>query len=108
MAKAWNRKGTLTTSGQSISIGDGSGEVASMQAIQLTGTWTGTVAVQGTLDGATYVALLMVPSDTTTGVTSTTANGVWRVDATGLSDVIVICTAVMTGTVNVFARPVRG
>jgi hypothetical protein len=48
-------------------------------AVQLTGTWTGTVTFEVSVDnGTTWVTQNMLPSTgTQTAVTSATANGVW-------------------------------
>lgn len=54
-------------------------------AVQLTGTWSGTVTFEATVDGTTWVATQMYPSTslTTASLTSTaTANGVF-VNAAG-------------------------
>lgn len=49
--------------------------------IQLTGTWTGTVSFQGSVDGATWVATLAYPIGTVNApaVTTTAATGAWVV-----------------------------
>lgn len=44
---------------------------------QVTGTWTGTITFECTVDGATWAALSVTPSNSATAVTTTTANGVW-------------------------------
>jgi hypothetical protein len=76
---------TLTTgtcSGTSISATGCIGlNLAGYQhvAVQITGTWTGTITFEISLDGGTtWVTQNMLPSTgTQTAVTTTTANGVW-------------------------------
>ena len=46
-------------------------------ALQLPGTWVGTVSFEGSVDGGTFVALNLVPSNSTVAATSSAANGVW-------------------------------
>jgi hypothetical protein len=48
-------------------------------AIQITGTWAGTVAFTASIDGTTFVALLMTPSNSATQASSATANGAFAV-----------------------------
>lgn len=49
--------------------------------VQISGTWAGTITFEATLDGANWVAFVMLPSTsldaTTDAVSSTTANGAW-------------------------------
>lgn len=96
------KTGTLLATG-TVSLGDGSQEAASTLAIQFTGTWTGTGKVSGTVDGTTYYDLLMIPANSATGVTSATAVGLWRVDVSGLKDVLVDF-ARTTGTLGYSAQ----
>lgn len=50
-------------------------------AVQVTGTFTGTIAIQVTLDGTNYTALQIFPVASTTGVTSFTAPGYWYAES---------------------------
>lgn len=52
-------------------------------AFQITGTWTGTITFEGTVDGATWVTISVTPSNSSTTATSATANGVWWIENTG-------------------------
>ena len=76
---------------------------AGIVGLQITGTWTGTVTFQGTINGSTWVSVLAVPSDSTTAVTTTTANGIWRIDAAGYQAVRANFTTPTSGTVVVRA-----
>lgn len=44
---------------------------------QVTGTYSGTLQFEMTLDGTTWVAVSLTPPDTTTAVSSTTGVGIW-------------------------------
>lgn len=52
-------------------------------AVQLSGTWTGTVSFESQLDGTNWVAVNVVPSNGTTLVTTATGNGVWYATVIG-------------------------
>jgi len=68
--------------------------------LQLTGTWVGTLQFKGSVDGVEFQALTVVPTNSTTGVTSATANGVWQVSA-ALKLVQVLCSAYTSGYIVV-------
>lgn len=71
---------TLTSAIPSLSI-----DVRGLGALglQLTGTWTGTVTFEATIDGANWVALNMVPSNSATAASTTTGNGAWSANVAG-------------------------
>lgn len=82
----------------------GSGAVA----IQIQGTFVGTVSFEGSVDGATFVALGLTPIGTTTPATSATTTGVWSgVNVGGLAQVRARMSAYTSGTaiVNVQSAP---
>lgn len=74
--------------------------------IQIKGTWTGTIAFEGTLDTeaavrddtATWVSLAVCPVGGTASGTSTTANGIWTIDVTGLTHLRAFTSAGLTGS----------
>lgn len=68
--------------------------------IQLSGVWVGTVQFKGSMDGVTFTALTMTPSDNSSGVTSATGNGSWQVSAT-LKHVQAVCSAYTSGYIVV-------
>jgi hypothetical protein len=70
-------------------------------AIQLTGTWVGTVAFEGSVDGATFVALQVTSPTSGATVTSATGNGVWLVGTTGLRIVRARMSAYTSGVATV-------
>lgn len=48
-------------------------------ALQVTGTWTGTITFEGSVDGTNFVTIGLFPAATPTAsvATTCTANGVW-------------------------------
>ncbi len=81
---------------------------AGIVALQITGTWVGTITFQATIDGTNWVSVLAVPSDSTTAATTTTGNGIFRVDAGGYFGIRAKVTAYTSGTAVVRANNVIG
>lgn len=81
-------------------------------AVQITGTWTGTLVFEGSIDGgANYFLTPLVPiekSSTTTTANTVTANGQWSGDLTGYSHFRVRCSVTGTGTAVVSIRATVG
>lgn len=73
-------------------------------AIQVQGTYSGTISFEGSVDGSTYVALNMTPLASTTAVSSTTSTGVWTAGVGGLVIVRARMSAYTSGTANVSIR----
>src|SRR5215468_1468112 len=69
-------------------------------AIQVEGTWTGTLSFEVSNSGAAFQAISATPVGSTTTVTSTTANGMWTVFGP-MAVIQVIATAAMTGVASV-------
>jgi len=87
--------------------------------INITGTWVGTLAFELTRDGGTSwaSAIVYVPSGTTAGVSSTTANGSWIAIPAGTQGIRVRSTAWTSGSAVVlftgasvegFVRAIQG
>lgn len=81
-------------------------------AIQVTGTWTGTISFETSLDGTNYVALGLISAGATspaTYVTSATSNGIWSAipSSRGLSSVRARMSAYTDGTAVVTAKVSR-
>lgn len=55
--------------------------------IQITGTFTGTVNFEGSVDGSTFLALNVVATNGSSAVTSATAVGAWQGSCVGLKTV---------------------
>ena len=56
-------------------------------ALQLLGTWSGTVTFEATVDGNTWVAFNMVPSNSATAASTATSNGAWSANCAGFDSV---------------------
>lgn len=81
-------------------------------AIQITGTWSGTISFETSLDGSNYVALGLLSAGATspaTYVTSATANGIWNPipSSRGLGSVRVRMSSYTSGTAVVTAKAAR-
>lgn len=68
--------------------------------LQFTGTWAGTVSFEATMDGLTWVALNMVPSNSATAASSATANGAWTANIGGFDSVRARFSTDTSGTVT--------
>lgn len=69
--------------------------------VQVTGTFSGTLTFEGSLDGVTYTTLSLTPINSTTAVTTATAAGVWSGGVGGLSVVRVRMSSYTSGTATV-------
>lgn len=67
-------------------------------AVQITGTWTGTLQFEATVDGSTWTAITGFDLAGSAGVSSTTANGLWVVNSGGLAKVRARASALASGT----------
>jgi hypothetical protein len=72
--------------------------------LQLTGTWAGTVSFEASIDGLTFVALNMVPSNSATAASSSTGNGAWSANCAGYSIVRARMSAYTSGVAGVTLR----
>lgn len=72
--------------------------------LQITGTWAGTITFRGSVDGVTFVPVLFSPSDNSTPVSTTTANGVWARGVAGYTTIRVVFTTYTSGTAVVRRR----
>lgn len=88
--------GSLTATGDSVTAFIPTNTPA--VAIQVSGTWTGTITFQGSADGVTFITLL--GSNATSGATAstTTANGVFGFGNSGFAVVRAYGTSVASGT----------
>ena len=68
--------------------------------LQLSGTFTLTVQFEATVDGETFVALNILPSNSATAVSSTTAAGAWRANVAGYRLVRARVSAFTSGSAN--------
>lgn len=89
------RGGSLTAADVSVAL-----EVRgyARAGIQLTGTFTGTVTFEATIDGNTWVAFNMTPSNSGTDASTSTAAGAWRKDCGGFAAVRARMSSYTSGT----------
>jgi hypothetical protein len=77
--------------------------------VQIVGTWVGTITFEASIDLTNWVAVL-VTNVTTEAVptgSTTTANGIFRIPATGMY-VRARMSAYTSGTANIFQKPTMG
>jgi hypothetical protein len=86
--------GSITTN-QSVSI-NSQGTATTMFAV--TGSWTGTLVFEGSVDGTNFVAVSAENTSTGTLVASTTANGTFSVSSAGYQLVRIRGNTVATGS----------
>lgn len=91
--------GSLTTNGQALTAGisHGGAPVVGV-SVQVTGTWTGTLTFQGSVDGSNFVSILATNLTSGASVTTTTASGAFSITNAGFRSIRVSATAAMTGT----------
>jgi hypothetical protein len=98
---------TATIQAAAVATGNGSvfatGQMAAV-ALQVTGTYVGTVAFEGSNDNSTYVALTCFTLDSGTSVTGTSTTGLWRCNVTGLAAIRARISAYSSGSITVTAN----
>lgn len=88
------------TSGNNVTLSGLNGQGTA--AVQITGSWTGTVVFEGTVDGSTWAAIYLSQFGTANQqLVSATANGMWQAPCAGLQGVRVRCSVTGTGTATV-------
>lgn len=97
--------GSLAAAAQTVSIGLNSNAGL---AVQITGTWVGTVTFEGTVDGTNWVPINGVSASTSAPQPTTTVNGVYRLTPSGLASVRVNMTSYTSGTAAVTMRGSNG
>ena len=97
---------TCSTANACISIHISTPSQVQSVGIQLTGTFTATVQVEGSQDnGANWIAVPAIPIAGGASITSSTGTGNWAVSSAGLTDVRVRCSAYTSGTVAANLQP---
>jgi hypothetical protein len=66
--------------------------------VQVSGTFSGTLTFEGSVDGITYAALNLTPINSSTGASTTTTTGVWSGGVGGLAIVRVRMSSYTSGT----------
>jgi len=83
--------------------------LASAAAWQLTGTFSGTVTFEGTVDGTTWVAVAVVPvGGTRTLTTTATAAGVWQMNVAGFASARARVSTYTSGTFVITGKRAAG
>jgi len=93
--------GSLTSTTSVTLTGQGG---CSTAFVQITGTWVGTVVLEGTVDGTNFFGINGVVPTTGVIVASATANGAWTIDIAGLNQFRVRCSVFTSGTIVVTIR----
>jgi hypothetical protein len=89
--------GSITTNGQSIGL-EWRECVNGGIGLQITGTFTGTLQCQMSIDGTNYRPVNMRLCSNDVPANDLTAVGIWYANVIGARNVRVIATAAMTGT----------
>lgn len=97
--------GTLAAAAQTVPLGL-NGDASA--AIQITGTWVGTITFEGTVDGTTWGSINAVAASTSTPQPTTTVNGLYRLTPGGLASIRANMTAFTSGTAVVSIRASEG
>jgi hypothetical protein len=77
-------------------------------AVQVRGTWTGTLDFEASVDGVGFEPLLMLNTSDGLSVDSTTGNGIWRAELVGTSVVRVLASDTITGEAMVTVVATEG
>lgn len=91
---------TITTNGGTVSLAYRqffNGGIG----VQITGTYSGTLQFEVTIDGTNYVALPALNINTGAEATTTTGTGIFRFDVVGIMMARVRATAFASGTATV-------
>lgn len=80
----------------------GEGGYATLTA-QVQGITTATITWEATVDGTNWIAIQAIPLATGTAATTATADGIFRINVTGLVSVRARISAYTSGTINVTA-----
>lgn len=86
--------GTITTT-QTVQVNS---QGSASTGVVISGTWTGTIVFEASVDGTNFAAVNAVVPTTGVAVTSTTANGNWEIASGGYQLVRVRGNTVATGT----------
>lgn len=94
---------------QAAATAQGVGEFFDVRAwdfvvFQVSGTFTGTVTFQGTLNGQNWGTVQVTKMDDGTGVTTAAAAGLFQLRCAGLADVRANITAYTDGAITVAVR----
>lgn len=77
-------------------------------ALQLLGTWSGTVTFEATVDGNNWVTFNMVPSASATPASTATSNGCWSANCAGYEAVQARFSTATSGAVQAYLQGCAG
>ncbi len=77
-------------------------------AAQITGTWTGTIEFEGTVDNSNWFSIKALPPTSSTTATNSSANGQWVIGAAGYHAVRFRASAWTSGTATIYAEGSSG
>lgn len=98
-------QGTVTAADEAITL---SRLITSgAAAIQITGTWGGTITFEVTADNTNWIGFAMTPSNSGTDVLTTTANGGWSKPMQGWSGIRARFSTASSGTPRITIRAVQ-
>lgn len=98
--------GTLAAAAQTVVLSMAGGMSAA--AVQITGTWAGTIQFEGTVDGAVWTPVNGVFAGSSAPGPTITVNGVVRLTPSGLASIRVNATLWTSGTATITMRAGRG
>jgi hypothetical protein len=90
--------GSIAANGSSVVISI-SGQ--SSYAVQITGTWVGSLQFEGSVDGTNYTPLVVRLAGTSTFIISASSNAIYRGNCAAYKNVRVISTAWTSGTASI-------
>lgn len=70
-------------------------------AIQLSGTWVGTVQFEGSVDGGNFIGIFSIPMNNINSTSMATANSIYQINVAGLKKVRARVSAYTSGTIIV-------
>lgn len=94
--------GSLTAAATSVTLDANTG--VGTVAVDVSGTWSGTLQFEGSVNGSTWLGVNAAPVPSGALVTSTTANGNWQINAAGYKAVRVRCSTYSSGTIVIAVR----
>lgn len=89
--------GTIDANGESVTL-EWRETTNGAVAVQVVGTFSGTLTFEVTVDGENWVATNAMPVASTTPASTTTAAGIWSITANGLSGARARATAWTSGS----------
>lgn len=92
--------GSFTAVAQTVEL---SGSNTGIEAVQLTGTWTGTIVAEASNDGSNWIGLNILKIDSFTFSTSIATNGMYLVPGNGYLQVRLRSSTWTTGTASINA-----